>query len=291
MGEKSTRPSRRRNPLERLWPFISTAFTFLLLWFSAVLVSFPFVWTVRSSLMPTKEIMRFPPVWIPSGLTLEHYADVLSRQPFGRYIFNSLLVAIMVSILQVLIAAMGAYAFARLDFPGKNRLFLIYLATMIVPHQLTLIPQYVLVSRLGWVDEYPSLVVPFLFSALLTFLLRQFFLSIPRDLEDAARLDGAGYFRTFATIILPLSGPALATSGILAFMSSWTSFLWPLIVTRSREFRTVPVGLAALRDEQGTTDFAQIMAGTVLAMIPMFILFVLLQRYIIEGVAASGVKG
>jgi multiple sugar transport system permease protein len=196
-----------------------------------------------------------------------------------------------VSVLQVLIAAMSAYAFARLQFPGRDRLFLVYLATMIIPHQLTLIPQYVLVSRLGWVDRYPSLIVPSLFSALLTFLLRQFFLSIPRDLEDAARLDGAGYVRTFATIILPLSGPALATSGILAFMGSWTSFLWPLIVTRSRDFRTVPVGLASLRDEMGATHSAQIMAGTVLAMVPMFILFVVLQRYIIQGVAASGMKG
>jgi multiple sugar transport system permease protein len=278
-----------RNPLKRI-PVGSTLTT-IALWLSAVLVSFPFIWTVRSSLMPTKEVMRFPPVWIPSSLTLKHYSDVLSRQPFERYIFNSLFVAISVAVLQVLIAAMGAYAFARLQFPGRDRLFLVYLATMIIPHQLTLVPQYVLVSRLGWVDRYPSLIVPSLFSALLTFLLRQFFLTIPRDLEDAARLDGAGYLRTFMTIILPLSGPGLATSAILAFMSSWTSFLWPLIVTRSRDFRTVPVGLASLRDEMGTTDFAQIMAGTVLAMVPMFILFVLLQRYIVQGVAASGLKG
>jgi len=289
MAAQSAPSDKPAHPLKRL--HAGTALSTVVLWLSAVLVSFPLIWTVRSSLMPKKEVMRFFPVWISSEIILDHYVRVLSRQPFERYILNSLFVALSVSVLQVLIAAMGAYAFARLQFPGKDRLFLVYLATMIIPHQLTLIPQYVLVSRLGWVNRYPSLIVPFLFSALLTFLLRQFFLSIPRDLEDAARLDGAGYRRTFATIVLPLSGPALATSGILAFMSSWTSFLWPLIVTRSREFRTVPVGLASLRDEMGTTDFAQIMAGTVLAMIPMFILFVMLQRYIVQGVAASGMKG
>jgi multiple sugar transport system permease protein len=261
------------------------------LWASALLVSFPFVWTIRSSIMPTKQILKFPPIWIPSEITFEHYRDVLSFQPFDRYILNSLLVATVVTLLQVAIAAMGAYAFARLRFPGRDKLFLLYLATMIIPSQVTLIPQYWLVSKLGWVDGYPSLIVPFVFSAFLTFLIRQFFLGIPRDLEDAARIDGAGYLRIFLTVILPLSGPVLATAGLLAFMSSWTSFLWPLIVIRTRELRTVPIGLAALRDEMGTTDYGQIMAGSVLAIIPMFFLFLFLQRYIIQGVASSGIKG
>lgn len=263
----------------------------LLLWLSAILAAFPFFWMIRSSVMPEKQVMHFPPIWIPSSLTLDHFADVLTTQPFARYVANSLLVALIVTAGQLIVASMGAYAFARLRFPGRDRLFLFYLATMIIPAQVTLIPQYVIISKFGWVDSYAALTVPFLSSAFLTFLLRQFFLSIPRDLEDSARIDGAGYFRTYATIILPLSGPALATSALLAFMGSWTNFLWPLIVTRSRDLRTVPVGLAALQQEMGRVDYAQIMAGSVLAMLPMFILFVFLQRYIIESVAASGLKG
>lgn len=262
-----------------------------LLWASGILVSFPFIWSIRSSVMTAKEILKFPPIWIPSTFTLENYQNVLSYQPFGRYIFNSLFVACSVTLLQLLIAAMGGYAFARLRFPGRDKVFLLYLATMIIPPQVTLVPQYVLISRLGWIDSYAALIIPSVFSAFLTFLFRQFFLSIPRDLEDSARIDGAGYTRIFLTVILPLSGPIIATGGLLAFMSSWTSFLWPLIVLRTRELRTVPIGLAALRDEMGTTDYAQIMAGSVLAILPMFILFVFLQRYIIQGIASSGLKG
>lgn len=263
----------------------------VLLWLSAVLVAFPFYWMIRSSLMLEKEIMRFPPIWIPPAPSLQNFFDVLTKQPFGRYIVNSLLVALIVTIGQLIVASMGAYAFARLRFPGRDRIFLLYLATMIIPTQVTLIPQYVLISQFGWVNSYAALTAPFLSSAFLTFLLRQFFLSIPRDLEDSARLDGAGYFRTFATIVIPLSGPALATSALLAFMGSWTNFLWPLIVTRSRDLRTVPVGLAALQEEMSTTNYAQIMAGSVLAMLPMFILFLFLQKYIIASVATTGLRG
>jgi len=262
----------------------------LLLWLSAILAAFPFYWMIRSSVMLEKQIMRFPPTWIPPSPTLQNFADVLTKQPFGRYIVNSLLVALVVTLGQLIVASMGAYAFARLRFPGRDRIFLVYLATMIIPTQVTLIPQYVLISQFGWVDSYAALTVPFLSSALLTFLLRQFFLSIPRDLEDSARIDGAGYFRTFATIVIPLSGPALATSALLAFMGSWTNFLWPLIVTRSRDLRTVPVGLAALQEEMSRTNYAQIMAGSVLAMLPMFILFLFLQKYIIASVATTGMK-
>lgn len=267
---------------------VSTA----LLWISAAVVAFPFLWMLRSALMPGKYIMRFPPLWIPPELTLENFERLLTRQPFMLYIFNSLTVATIVTIGQVTISALSAYAFARLRFPGRDKLFLLFLATMVIPVQVTLIPQYVLVSRLGWVDTYAALTVPFLSNAFLIFLLRQYFLSIPRELEEAARIDGAGYFRIFATIILPLSGPALATSALLAFIGNWTNYLWPLIVTRSREMRTVPVGLAAFQEETaGRTDFGQLMAGSVLSILPMFILFILLQRYIVRSIATSGLKG
>jgi len=264
----------------------------ILLWLTALLVAFPFIWMLRSAFMPTKFIMRFPPIWIPPELTLENFTRLLTRQPFARYIANSLLVAGIVTVGQVTISSLSAYAFARLRFPGRDRLFLLYLATTIIPSQVTLIPQYVLISKLGWVDTYAALTVPFLASAFLTFLLRQFFLSIPPELEDAAKIDGAGYFRTFATIILPLSAPALATSALLAFIGTWTNYLWPLIVIRSREMRTIPVGLAAFQEETaGRTDFGQVMAGSALSILPMFILFLLLQRYVVQSLATTGLKG
>ena len=262
-----------------------------LLILSAILVAFPFIWMIHTSLMPEDEVLQFPPVWIPSHLTLQHYMDALTLQPFGRYIVNSFIVAVTSTAGQLLTASMGAYAFARLRFPGRDKLFLLYLATMMIPYQVTLIPQYVLISKLGWLNNYLALIVPSLGSAFSTFLLRQFFLSIPREMEEAAKIDGAGYMRIYATIILPLAKPAVATVSLLTFMSSWTSFVWPLVVIQSTEMRTIPVGLAALQQQAGASDIAQIMAGAVMALVPMFVLFIFLQRYFIESIASSGLKG
>lgn len=263
----------------------------VLLFVLALLVSFPFLWMLRTSFMLPTEALKFPPIWIPQSVTLDNYANALTIQPFARYILNSLFVATAVVFGQLLTASLGAYAFARLRFPGRDKLFLLYLATMMIPSQVTLVPLFVMIARVGWIDSYAALIVPGLSSAFLTFLLRQFFLSIPHELEDAARIDGAGYFRIYATIILPLSKPALASCGLLSFMGSWTSFLWPLIVIRTRELRTVPLGLAALQQEQGYTDFPQLMAGSVMAVVPIIIIFILLQRYFVSGIALTGLKG
>jgi len=255
------------------------------------MVSFPFIWMVRTSFMLPTEALHFPPIWFTSHLTFKNYVGALTVQPFARYILNSLFIALAITVGQLLTASLGAYAFARLRFPGRDKLFLLYLATMMIPSQITLVPLFVLVARVGWIDNYAALIVPGLSSAFLTFLLRQFFLSIPTELEDAARIDGAGYFRIYATIILPLSQPALASCALFAFMGSWTSFLWPLIVIRTREFRPVPLGLAAMQQEQGFTDFPRLMAGSVLAILPIMIIFVLLQRYYVDGIALTGIKG
>ncbi len=288
---ESSRPypsvTRSRNASRQL----SQATVSILLFLLALLVSFPFLWMVRTSFMLPTEALRFPPIWIPQSISLENYTNALTIQPFARYILNSLLIAISVVFGQLLTASLGAYAFARLQFPGRDKLFLLYLATMMIPSQVTLVPLFVMVARVGWIDNYAALIVPGLSSAFLTFLLRQFFLSIPTELEDAARIDGAGYFRSYATIILPLSKPALASCGLLAFMGSWTSFLWPLIVIRTRELRPVPLGLAALQQEQGYTDFPQLMAGSVMAILPIMIVFILLQRYYVSGIALTGLKG
>ncbi len=263
----------------------------LLLFFLSLGVSFPFVWMLRTSFMLPTDALKFPPIWIPPTFTLENYRNALTIQPFARYLLNSAFIATVIVFTQLLTASMGAYAFARLKFPGREPLFLLYLATMMIPFQVTLIPLFVMVAKIGWVDSYAAIIVPGIASAYLTFLLRQFFMSIPRELEDAARIDGASYFRTYATIILPLSKPALASCGLLSFMGSWTSFLWPLIVIRTRELRPVPLGLAALQQEQGYTDFPQLMAGSVMALLPIMLLFVILQRYFVQGIALTGLKG
>lgn len=284
--EKVAGSRRRGVRMRSLHSLLVTAMLLL----AALSVSFPFMWMARSSFMLETEAMRFPPIWVPSRLTFEHYVDAFSIQPFARYIMNSLFVATVVVLGQLMTASMGAFAFS-LHFPGRDRLFLLYLGTTMIPGQVTLIPMYVMVSKVGWADNYLALIVPGLFNSYLTFLLRQFFLSIPAELVDAAKIDGAGYFRIYATIFLPLSQPALATCALFSFIGSWQSFLWPLIVIRTRELRTVPIGLSALLQEIGYTDFPQLMAGSVVALLPILFLFLFLQRYFIEGIALTGLKG
>lgn len=256
-----------------------------------LLVSFPFLWMIRTSFLKETDAPKFPPIWIPPYFLLDNYISALTIQPFARYILNSLFIALLAVITQILTASLGAYAFARLRFPGRDRLFLLYLATMLIPGQITFIPSYVLMSLFGWVDHYLGLIVPGMFNVFITFLFRQFFLSIPMELEDAAKIDGAGYFRIYATIVLPLSKPALATATIFVFIGSWGSFLWPLLLIRTRELRTVPLGLAAMQLEQGHTNIPQLMAGSTMAIVPIIIVFLLLQRYYVEGVTLTGLKG
>ena len=264
--------------------------TLLLAVFGA-LMAFPFFWMLRTSLLREVDAAVFPPIWLPSYLDLGGYFGVFTVQPFGRYILNSAFVAITVMAAQLVTASLGAYAFARLQFPGRDKLFLLYLATMLIPAEVTIVPTFVLVSRVHLVDSLAGLIIPGLFSVFITFLLRQFFLTIPFELEDAAKMDGAGYFRRYAQIVMPLSQPALATAAIFIFIGTWRNFLWPLIIIRTRELRTVPIGLAAIQQEQGHTDVPQLMAGSVMAIVPVIVVFLFLQRYYIEGVAMSGIKG
>ncbi len=264
--------------------------TLLLAVFGA-LMAFPFFWMLRTSLLREMDAAVFPPIWLPSYLDLGGYFGVFTVQPFGRYILNSAFVAITVMAAQLVTASLGAYAFARLQFPGRDKLFLLYLATMLIPAEVTIVPTFVLVSRVHLVDSLAGLIIPGIFSVFITFLLRQFFLTIPFELEDAAKMDGAGYFRRYAQIVMPLSQPALATAAIFIFIGTWRNFLWPLIIIRTRELRTVPIGLAAIQQEQGHTDVPQLMAGSVMAIVPVIVVFLFLQRYYIEGVAMSGIKG
>lgn len=254
----------------------------------------PFVWMIHTSLMPEYEAYKFPPKLIPSHWAWENYPLSMSFFPFGRFYLNSAVVSCTITVVQLLTCSLGAYAFARLRFPGRNALFLLYLATMMVPFQVTLVPLFIIVRGLGWINTYLALTVPFFFSAFGTFLLRQYFLTIPRDLDDAARIDGAGYFSIYWRVIMPLAGPALATLGIFVFLYFWNLLLWPLVVINSTEMRTIPFGLAMF---VGTATGEQIvnwnllMAASTVAVIPVLIVFIAGQKYFVRGITLTGIKG
>jgi multiple sugar transport system permease protein len=250
----------------------------------------PFVWMLSTSLKTPADIFVYPPQWVPNPVRWSNYADVMRILPLGRYVLNTTVVATSVTLLHLLVSSLAAYAFARLRFPGRNKLFLAYLATLMVPGQVTLIPNFLIVKYLGWIDTYQALIIPQIFSAFGTFLLRQFFLTIPRELEDAARIDGASAFGVYWRIILPLSGPALATLGVFTFTAQWNSFLWPLIVINDAQMRTLTVGLRALVG-QFTVQYQLLMAGSVIALLPMLVVFLLAQRFFVRGIALTGLAG
>lgn len=250
----------------------------------------PFLWMASTSLKASADVFAMPPKWIPATLHPENYVNAWQAVPFGRFYLNSLFVALTVTVGQVVTSALAAYAFARLEFPGRDKLFFAYLATMMIPGAVTMIPLFILLRELGWIDTYKALIIPGIFSAYGTFLLRQFFLTIPRDLEDAAKIDGCGHFRILCEVVLPLSKPALATLATFTFMGSWGSFLWPLVVTHSMDLKTLPIGLAAFQGQYGN-DWTLLMAGSVMAIVPVIIVFVINQKHFVEGIKMSGFGG
>lgn len=249
----------------------------------------PFLWMLLTSLKDLPDILTYPPRWIPERVTLDNYISAFEAAPFGRYYFNSVFVALAVTAGQLVTCSMAAYAFARLQFRGRDLLFYIFLGTMMIPGQVTMIPGFMVLHWLGWVDTYYALIVPGLASAFGTFLLRQFFLTIPRDLEDAASLDGCSRFGILWRIILPLSRPALATLAIFTFMGVFNDFLWALVVVSSDEMKTVQLGLAIFRDRY-QTDWGQLMAASVTATLPILLVFFAAQKYFIRGITLSGMK-
>jgi multiple sugar transport system permease protein len=255
----------------------------------ALITVAPFLWMVATSFKELPDILIYPPVWWPKRFILDNYVNAFSAAPFGRFYFNSVLVAVAVTIGQIITCSMAAFAFARLRFWGRDVLFYIFLATMMIPGQVTMIPSFMMLYWLGWIDSYAALIVPGLASAFGTFLLRQFFLTIPRDLEDAASIDGCGRFGLLWKIILPLSRPALATLAVFTFMGVFNDFLWALVVVNSEEMRTVQLGLAIFRDRY-QTDWGQLMAASVTATLPILLVFFFAQRYFIKGITLSGLK-
>jgi multiple sugar transport system permease protein len=249
----------------------------------------PFAWQIITSLKTLSSATRVPPSLLPEG-HWENYGRIFDLLPFGDQFLNTVLMSVGRTAGQVLLASMAAYAFARLRFPGRGLLFGVFLSVLMVPPQLFIIPQYQMMSSLGWLNSLQALIVPGLFSAFGVFLLRQFFLGLPRELEEAARLDGAGPLRIYWSIMLPLARPGLVALSVLTLLWSWNDLFWPLVVNTDPEKMTLSAGLASLQG-QFQTDYPILMAGSVLASLPIIAVFVFLQRQFIQGIAHSGVKG
>ena len=261
-----------------------------------VLALAPIIWMLSTALKPESEIITADIHWIPRTFTLEHFQNILDRYPMLQWTANSLIVSTIATLLVLLLDSLAGYAFARMQFRGRGILFTIILSMLFVPIQITVVPLFILFSRLGLTDTYWALILPVGANVTGVFLMRQFFLSIPGELEEAARIDGASSLRIWWSVVLPLARPALTAVAILTFLSTWNSFFWPLIVTRTDAVRTLPVGIAqflSLRPGmvQGQQSIGQSMAGAAMAAFLPIIVFVILQRYFIEGIARSGIKG
>mgnify|MGYP005843615539 CR=1 FL=1 len=263
--------------------------SFLIL--ASFFMALPFIWMVLGSLKTLPEVFIFPPRWLPRSPQWSNYIAVTKAMPFSWFMFNSFKIAFLVVVGQVLSASMAAYAFARMRFPGRDTCFLIWLACMMIPSQVTLIPQFVLFRSFGWLDSHLPLVVPNFFgNAFGTFLIRQFFLTIPSELEDAAIVDGCGRFRIYWNIMMPLSMPVLATFAVFTFMGSWNNLLGPVIYLTTYQKMTLTVGLAFFRG-QYYTDWPLLMAGATISVTPIVLLYIFAQRYFVQGVVMSGIKG
>jgi multiple sugar transport system permease protein len=254
----------------------------------AAVMLFPFLWTVITSITPDGSLANGPTLWVKNP-TLDAYQSLVDTVPIWRILANSFAVAVVTTLLQLITGAMAAYAFARLKFRGRNVVFGLYLATMMVPLQVLVVPLFIEMKKLVIQDSYAGLLAPSLASAFGVFLLKQAVESVPLELDEAATIDGAGHLRIFLTIIVPLIRPALATVAVFAFMSSWNSFLWPLVVIRSPELMTLPLGLATLQG-QFTTRWDVVMAGSVVSIVPIALVYIAAQRHVIAGIAHTGLK-
>lgn len=268
-----------------LWYF----FLYLSLTVGAALMLLPFAWMLSTSLKTLSEALRIPPIWIPKVPHWENYALAWNAAPFGRYFFNSFFIAITTTVGEVIATVFAAYAFAKMNFLGKNVLFTLLLGTLMIPGQMLLVPNYVTIKRLGWYNTYWALIIPWVVSVFGIFLLRQFFRTIPDELWDAARIDGCSRFRFIWRIVVPLARPGIATVALFKFVGSWNAFLWVLIMTDKVELRTVPVGLRYFMSDMGT-EYPLLMAAATMAIVPVLILFFFTQRQFIQGIARTGLK-
>ncbi len=270
---------------------LKAAATYILLSLGVVSMLLPLYWMLLTSLEPGDVAFSSGAIrWWPSEFRWSNYPEAARAVNIPRLYLNSAIVAIIGTFGQVLTSSLAAFAFARLSFPGRDKLFFAYLATMMVPGSVTMIPNFVLLRWFGWIDTYQALIIPGMFSAYGTFLLRQFFMGLPTELEDAAKIDGSSYLGIWARITLPLSKPALATLTTFTFMGFWGSYMWPLIIIQSEGLRTLPIGLASFVGRY-SAEYSLWMAASVIALVPVLLLFIFNQRYFQEGIKMSGIKG
>lgn len=262
----------------------------ILITICALITLIPLIWMIATSLKPESEAISFPPTLIGSEFAFRNYFEAWNFIPFARYFINTIFVSVSIVTLELLTASLAAYAFARLKFPGRDFLFLLYLGTLMIPIQVTIIPQFILMNYFGWVDTYQGLILPNAFTAFGTFLLRQFFMGIPYELEEAAKIDGCSRFGLYWRIILPLAKPALAALAVFSFVNQWNNFLWPLIMTNSETMRVLSVGLQAFQLQYGTL-WHLMMAAAAITIIPSIIFFSFFQRYLEEGITMTGMGG
>jgi multiple sugar transport system permease protein len=279
--QRLTTHTAQANPLGRLG-------LHLLLIFFGAFILLPFLIMLVASLAPREDILRRS--FDVARFSLDNYVETFRVVPFGRYYLNSIIVSIGTVALQLLVASLAAFAFARLRFRGRDGLFLLYLATLMIPFQVTMIPNFILIRFLGWFNSYQALILPSAFSVFSTFLLRQYFLGLPLDYDEAARIDGASSWRIWWQVILPLSGPVLATLTIFNFQGAWNDFLWPLVIIRSPQMRTIPIGLSSFQG-QYNTEWHLLMAGSVVALLPVLIIYILGQNWFVRGITLSGMGG
>lgn len=266
------------------------AVAYVLLIIGAFTMLIPFLWMVSTSLKSPAEAVSMPPIWIPKSFKVENFLKAFEVAPFGRYFLNSVLITSLSTIGELLTTILAAFAFAKMQFYGKNLLFTILIATMMVPGELLIIPNYLTISRLGLINTYAAMIVPYVASVFSVFMLKQNFESVPNELYYAAKVDGSSDFKFLWTIMVPLSKSAIVAVSILKIIGSWNAFMWPLIVTNDRMLRPLPVGLQAFTTEAGT-QYELLMAASVIVVAPMVIIYLFLQRYIIMGVSKSGLKG
>jgi len=266
---------------------MSVTYTVLITFGLTMLV--PFLWMLSTSLKESSQIFTASIQMWPKPFVFKNYIEAWNAIPFGKFYINSIFVAVCVTIGQVVTSSMAAYAFSRLKFPGRDKLFFAYLATMMIPGMVTMIPVFILLKMFNWLDTFKALILPSIFTAYGTFMLRQFFMTLPSELEDAAKIDGCSLWRIYWQIILPLSKPAIATLATFTFLANWQSFVWPLIVTSSEKMKTLPIGLSYFQDIY-TTNWTYLMAGSVIVLVPALLVFIFNQRYITEGIALSGIK-
>lgn len=271
---------------------LAKLFSHVVLFGASFVVGLPFLWMITTSLKSDVEVGLFPPVWIPEVLQWGNYIEVWNSAPFGQFYVNSVITTVSGLVLEVVIGTLSAYAFARIEFPHRDALFMVVLATMMIPGEMALVPNFLTMRVLGWINTYQGIVVPYISSALGCFLLRQAFLSMPQDLFDAAKIDGAGHLRILWSVAAPMARPVMATFALLLFISKWNAYLWPLIITNSWNMRTLPIGLIMVRDAEGALlGWQHLMAASLMVLLPVVIVFFLAQRQLIEGIARGAVKG